>query len=153
MRAGPRCSLAWTWRISTSPRPVMSLSGGEKTRLGLAALLLQAPDLLILDEPTNHLDMAGLAWLEDYLRAYTNALLMITHDRRFINRVATQILDLSAVTHSLTTWHGDYDAYLAQREADYQRQVDAYHSQVNRIKALRSQLKRQAHSPRKAKGP
>ena len=134
-------------------RLVMSLSGGEKTRLGLAALLLQAPDLLILDEPTNHLDLAGLAWLEEYLRAYPNALLMITHDRRFINRVASKILDLSAVTHSLTTYHGDYEAYLAQREAEYQDQVDAYHGQVNRMKALKSQMKQQAHSPRKARRP
>jgi len=134
-------------------RPVMSLSGGEKTRVGLAALLLQAPDLLILDEPTNHLDFEGLAWLEEYLRSYPHALLMITHDRRFINRVATQILDLSAVTRGLTTYYGNYDDYLAQREAQYRQEVDAYHSQVNRMKALRMQMKKDAHGHRKAKRP
>ena len=134
-------------------RVVASLSGGEKTRVGLAVLLLQSPDLLILDEPTNHLDFAGLAWLEDYLLTYSNALLMITHDRRFINRVATKILDLSAVTHSLTTYHGNYDDYLAQREAQYQREVDAYHGQVNRMKQLRAQMKKEAHGHRKAKRP
>ena len=134
-------------------RPVMSLSGGEKTRVGLAALLLQAPDLLILDEPTNHLDFAGLAWLEEYLRTYPHALLMITHDRHFINRVATRILDLSAVTRGLTTYNGNYDDYLAQREAQYQQDVDAYHSQVNRMKALRMQMNKEAHGHRKAKRP
>lgn len=134
-------------------RPLMSLSGGEKTRVGLAALLLQAPDLLILDEPTNHLDLAGLAWLEDYLQGYPHALLMITHDRRFINRVATKILDLSAVTRSLTSYNGNYDDYRAQRDAQYQQDVDAYHNQVNRMKALRVQMKKEAHGHRKAKRP
>ena len=134
-------------------RPVMSLSGGEKTRVGLAALLLQEPDLLILDEPTNHLDFAGLAWLEGYLGSYPHALLMITHDRRFINRVATKILDLSAVTRGLTTYYGNYDDYRAQRDAQYQQDVDAYHSQVNRLKALRAQMKKEAHGHRKAKRP
>ena len=96
-------------------RKVMSLSGGEKTRVGLAALLLQEPDLLILDEPTNHLDRRGLIWLEEYLLGYPNALLMITHDRHSINRLATKIIDLSAVTHNLTTYHGNYDAHFARR--------------------------------------
>ena len=134
-------------------RSVMSLSGGEKTRVGLAALLLQEPDLLILDEPTNHLDFAGLAWLEDYLQGYPHALLMITHDRHFINRVATKILDLSAVTRGLRTSYGNYDDYRAQRDAQYQQDVDAYHSQVNRMKALRMQMKKEAHGHRKAKRP
>ena len=134
-------------------RPLMSLSGGEKTRVGLAALLLAAPDLLILDEPTNHLDFAGLTWLEDYLLTWPGALLMITHDRRFINRVATQILDLSPVTHSLTVYHGNYEDYLAQREAQYQRDVDAYHAQVNRMKALRARMKQEAQAKRAPKRP
>ena len=134
-------------------RPLLSLSGGEKTRVGLAALLLQSPDLLILDEPTNHLDFHGLAWLESYLLAYQQALLMITHDRRFINRVASKILDLSPVTHSLTTYVGNYDEYRAQRDAKYQSEVEAYHAQVNRMKALRVQMKKETHGHRKAKRP
>ncbi|MCY3573856.1 MAG: ABC-F family ATP-binding cassette domain-containing protein [Chloroflexi bacterium] len=134
-------------------RSMRSLSGGEQTRVGLAALLLAAPDLLILDEPTNHLDFAGLAWLEDYLSAYPHALLMITHDRRFINRLATCILDLSAVTRSLTTYHGNYDDYLAQRQAQYESQVDAYHAQLNQMKALRTRIKKEMHGHRRPKRP
>lgn len=132
-------------------RRLMSLSGGEKTRVGLGALLLQSPDLLILDEPTNHLDFAGLTWLEDYLLSYPNALLMMTHDRRFINKVATEILDLSAVTHSLTTYHGNYDDYLDQKERQYSEAVSAYHSQVNEISRLQQLAKKEAHGHRKAK--
>ena len=134
-------------------RNMQSLSGGEKTRVGLAALLLQAPDLLILDEPTNHLDLAGLAWLEGYLRDYPHALLMITHDRRFINALATCILDLSAVTRGLTTYHGNYDDYLAQREAQYQSQLAAYHAQRNQMDALRQRMKKETHGHRRPKRP
>ncbi len=134
-------------------RPLMTLSGGEKTRVGLAALLLRSPDLLILDEPTNHLDFEGLAWLEAYLLGYQHALLMITHDRRFINRVASKIIDLSPVTRNLTTYFGNYEEYRAQRDAKYQSEVDAYHAQVNRMKALRIQMKKETHGHRKAKRP
>lgn len=134
-------------------RNMMSLSGGEKTRVGLSALLLQEPDLLLIDEPTNHLDRRGLTWLEEYLLDYPNALLMITHDRLFINRVATKILDLSAVTRSLTTYHGSYEDYLAQRKAQYDRDVEAYHAQVNRMKALQSQINRESHGHRRAQKP
>ena len=134
-------------------RNMQSLSGGEKTRVGLAALLLQAPDLLILDEPTNHLDLAGLAWLEGYLRDYPHALLMITHDRRFINALATCILDLSAVTRGLTTYHGNYDDYLTQREAQYQSQLAAYHAQRNQMDALRQRMKKETHGHRRPKRP
>lgn len=132
-------------------RYMMSLSGGEKTRVGLGALLLQAPDILILDEPTNHLDFAGLTWLEDYLLEYPNALLMITHDRRFINKVATHIIDLSAVTHSLTVYHGNYDDYVYERERQYEQEVEAYHAQVNHMKQLQQLMKKEAHGHRKAK--
>ncbi len=134
-------------------RSMRSLSGGEQTRVGLAALLLQAPDLLILDEPTNHLDFAGLAWLEEYLLAYPHALLMITHDRRFINRLATSILDLSAVTRSLTSYPGNYTDYLAQRQAQYESQVAAYHAQLNQMKTLRARIKKETHGHRRPKRP
>jgi len=132
-------------------RAMKSLSGGEKTRVGLGALLLQEPDMLILDEPTNHLDFVGLEWLENYLLSYPNALLMITHDRQFINKVATHILDLSTVSHSLTTYYGNYDEYVEERERQYQQEVEAYHAQVNQMKQLQQQMKKEAHGHRKRK--
>ena len=94
-----------------------------------------------------------MSWLEDYLLLYPHALLMITHDRRFINRVGKQILDLSAVTHSITTYYGNYDDYLTQRDAQYTSEVEAYHAQVNRMKTLRLQIKKETHGHRKAKRP
>ena len=132
-------------------RTMQSLSGGEKTRVGLGALLLQEPDLLILDEPTNHLDFVGLAWLEDYLLTYPNALLMITHDRQFINKVATHILDLSVVSHRLTTYYGNYDEYVEARERQYAQDVEAFHNQENERKRLQQLMKKEAHGHRKAK--
>lgn len=127
-------------------RPLNTLSGGERTRVALTGLLLCAPDLLILDEPTNHLDFAGIEWLEGYLADYDNALLLITHDRTFINRVATVISELNANTKQLHTYHGNYDDYIAQRERDYQDQVAAYNAQKNEMKSLQRVIKTQTHN-------
>ncbi len=121
--------------------------------MGLAALLLQEPDQLILDEPTNHLDKRSLNRPEDYLLGYPNALLMITHDRHSINRLATMIIDLSAVAHSLTTYHGNFDDNFAQRKARYDQEVGAFHAQVNQMKALHVQIKKETHGHRKARKP
>lgn len=129
-------------------RPLMSLSGGERTRVALTALLLRAPELLVLDEPTNHLDKAGIEWLEDYLMGYPNTLLLISHDRTFINAVATHIVELSLTTHDLTIYAGNYDAYLEQREAAFQREYDAFIAQAEEIKRLRSQIKQGTYNHR-----
>lgn len=129
-------------------RPLHTLSGGEKTRVALAGLLLRAPDLLILDEPTNHLDFAGIAWLENYLSTYPHALLMITHDRAFIDRMVTHIIELSPVTHALTVYYGNYEAYLRQREAEYEKAMTEYIGQLEEIAALRRQMKMAAHNPK-----
>ncbi|MGC8779295.1 MAG: ATP-binding cassette domain-containing protein, partial [Anaerolineae bacterium] len=94
-------------------RPVAALSGGQKTRLGLARLLLARPDLLLLDEPTNHLDIAALAWLEDYLSAYPGAALIVSHDRTFLDRTVNRILALDDVTHTLREYAGNYTDYAA----------------------------------------
>jgi macrolide transport system ATP-binding/permease protein len=128
-------------------RPLHTLSGGERTRVALTGLLLRAPDLLILDEPTNHLDFAGIEWLEQYLAAeYANALILITHDRTFINRVANVISELSAVTRVLHTYHGNYDDYLHQREREYEEKVEAYNSQKNQKKSLQRFITTQTHN-------
>ena len=88
-----------------------TLSGGEKARVGLALLLLQSPDVLLLDEPTNHLDFASMNWLEEYLRAYRGAILVVSHDRQFLNRIATAIVEIDEHTRTAKRYSGDYDSY------------------------------------------
>lgn len=127
-------------------RRLMSLSGGERTRVAITALLLREPDLLILDEPTNHLDFAGLGWLENYLKSYPNALLLISHDRTFINTIVNQVIELSPISHQLIVYAGDYDAYQQGREQQFQREYDAFVEQYHEMKRLKQLAKQQAHS-------
>lgn len=111
---------------STYDKPVSVLSGGERTRLQLAKLLLQNPDVLILDEPTNHLDFTTLEWLESYLGVYSGAILTVSHDRYFLDAVTTRTWELED-TH-LRLYRGNYSAYLPQKEAErvlQQKQHDA----------------------------
>ncbi len=132
-------------------RPLQTLSGGERTRVSLTALLLRAPDLLLLDEPTNHLDFAGIEWLENYLSGYNKALLLITHDRVFINRVANVIVELHPKQRTLQTYYGTYDDYIAEREREYHKQVDAYNLQQGERKTLQQLIRLQQHN-RKTNG-
>lgn len=129
-----------------SERLIGSLSGGEKTRVAMAALLLRSPELLILDEPTNHLDFEAMEWLETYLSEYQNALLVISHDRRFINKVVNKIIELSPLTHSAAVYHGNYDDYLAERERQYQKDLAAFEAHREEVKRLQRLMKIQAHS-------
>ncbi|MGX7108908.1 ribosomal protection-like ABC-F family protein [Facklamia miroungae] len=94
-------------------QPIQSLSGGQKTRIALAKLLLQDYDLLILDEPTNHLDMQTLTWLEKFLTAYQGALLIVSHDRYFLDKVATQVYEIR--DHRLHHYHGNYSFYVKEK--------------------------------------
>ena len=110
----------------TYEKKVSVLSGGEHTRLRLAKLLLQRPDALILDEPTNHLDFTTMEWLEEYLKSYSGAVLVVSHDRYFLDTVCTRIWEISQ--HTLTAYKGNYSAYLPQKEmadALLQKQHDA----------------------------
>src|SRR5580658_719558 len=117
----------------TQDRRVAELSGGEQARLALAALLLAAPDVLLLDEPTNDLDNRALTWLEGYLRAYKGAVLLVTHDRDFIDAVASAILELDGHSHELTRYEGNYGRYLEAKRAARIKAQQAYDAQQAEI--------------------
>jgi ATP-binding cassette subfamily F protein 3 len=113
--------------------PVDILSGGQKTRLGLARLLLDRPHLLLLDEPTNHLDIEALEWLESFLAQYDGGILIVSHDRTFLDRTVNTILELDPQTHGVTAYPGDYTAYIEAKQREYERQMATYRDQQDRI--------------------
>lgn len=115
-------------------RVISTLSGGEKTRLALAKLLLEEPKLLILDEPTNHLDFETLMWLEDYLKGYKGAIIIVSHDRYFLNKVCTRICEIEQ--GRLTSYRGDYSSYLVQKKMNSERQLKEYEAQQKEIAKL-----------------
>ena len=119
------------FRKDQQDQEAASLSGGELTRLSLARLLLQKPDLLLLDEPTNHLDLAALDWLENYLREYRGALIVVSHDRYFLDRVCTHVTELLlGVTEQ---YDGNYSAYMQQRAARFEVRMRAWEQQQKLI--------------------
>ena len=107
-------------------RPMTQLSGGQRTRALLAQLLLSNPDLLLLDEPTNHLDIASIEWLESYLKDWEGAVLIVSHDRYFLDQVVTTIWEM---TPALEIYRGNYSTYLQQRTERYERQLSEYKAQ------------------------
>lgn len=112
-------------------REISSLSGGEKTRLAIAKLLLEEPNLLILDEPTNHLDFKTILWLEDYLKDYKGALLIVSHDRYFLDRIVTSVCEIE--TGILTRYKGNYTAFTRQKKENVARQMKEYEAQQKEI--------------------
>mgnify|MGYP005967765629 CR=1 FL=1 len=113
-------------------KPVVSLSGGEKTRVALAKMLLQAPDLIILDEPTNHLDINAIAWLESYLTNYRGAVLIVAHDRYFLDKIVTKVIELRQ-THA-RMYMGNYSEYAAKRQQIMDSLMKQYLNQQAEIK-------------------
>lgn len=116
-----------------------SLSGGEKTKVGLASQLLMEPEILLLDEPTNHLDMAAVEWLEEFLLKYRGACLVVSHDRYFLDRVVTKIVELE--DGESTVFHTNYTQYVKEKEELLLRQFDDYQEQQKKIKKMRETIK------------
>lgn len=108
---------------------ISSLSGGQRTRLALAKLLLTKPELLILDEPTNHLDIETLNWLENYLKNYDGAILIVSHDRYFLDQVVSIVYEVSR--HHVTKFTGNYSSYLDQKAKNYERDLKLYEKQMD----------------------
>ncbi|GAA0388594.1 ABC-F family ATP-binding cassette domain-containing protein [Paenibacillus motobuensis] len=136
---------------------ISTLSGGQKTRLALARILLQAPELLMLDEPTNHLDIQTLTWLEDYLRNYSGALLVVSHDRYFLDRLVTTIVEIER--HQSTRYTGNYSRYIELKAAEYESRMKQYEKQQDEIARMedfiqknlvRASTTKRAQSRRKA---
>jgi ATP-binding cassette, subfamily F, member 3 len=122
------------FRETDFDRPASALSGGWIMRAHLARLLVMEPDLLLLDEPTNHLDLESLQWFQEYLRSYPGAIVMISHDREFLNQLVGSIVE---ITHSkLVHYRGDWDSYVEQKAAREEQQFAAYKNQQKEIAAL-----------------
>ena len=113
-------------------KSVATLSGGQKTRVALGKLLLSKPDIILLDEPTNHLDMNSIAWLETYLLNYSGAVLIVAHDRYFLNRVVTKVIEIDQ--GNVTTFLGNYSDYSMKKAQVRQAQINAYLNQQREIK-------------------
>ncbi len=126
---------------------VLSLSGGQKTRLGLATLLLREPDLLLLDEPTNHLDVEALTWLEGFVQGYPHTVLVVSHDRAFLDQTVARILYLDPDTRTLKSYAGNYSDYVEAREHEHALHVESYKQQqeyIGRVQQDIVRLKAQA---------
>jgi ATP-binding cassette, subfamily F, member 3 len=119
---------------------ISSLSGGQKTRLALGKLLLSKPDILILDEPTNHLDIDTLSWLEQYLQSYDGAILIVSHDRYFLDEVVNQVYEISR--HQIMKFPGNYSFYLDKKAENYERDMKLFEKQQDEVAKLQDFIQR-----------
>lgn len=121
-------------------QPFNSLSGGEKTKVMLGQILLKRPSILLLDEPTNHLDMQAIEWLEHYVRNFDGIVIVVSHDRHFMNQIAHKIIEIE--DGEAFTYSGNYDAFMAQKEAKIEQQFADYEEQQKKIKKMQETIKR-----------
>lgn len=120
-------------------QPFSALSGGEKTKVGLGLMLLKQPDLLLLDEPTNHLDLMAVEWLGNFLKEYNGTVLVISHDRYFLDEVANKIIDLE--DGAVTTYHTNFTGFVKEKEAKLLREFQTYEEQQKKIKKMKEAIK------------
>ncbi|MCJ7841413.1 ABC-F type ribosomal protection protein [Lederbergia sp. NSJ-179] len=132
-------------------RKFASLSGGEKTKISLALMLLKNPDFLLLDEPTNHLDLMAVEWLGDFLQAYEGTIIVISHDRYFLDEVVNKILDLE--DGELTCYHTNFSGFIKEKEEMLLREFQAYEEQQKKIKKIKEAIKRLRDWANRAKPP
>jgi ATP-binding cassette, subfamily F, member 3 len=128
--------------------PVDTLSGGQKTRLGLAIVLQANPGLLLLDEPTNHLDIDALEWLEEWIRQFEGAAIIISHDRTFLDQTISRVLELDATTHSVQEYVGNYSTYIEKWEARRARQWGEWRDQDAEVRRIRQDIARTRNQAR-----
>ncbi|HAF62212.1 MAG TPA: hypothetical protein DCK95_07795 [Anaerolineaceae bacterium] len=142
--------------LNTIPEnlPAAALSGGQKTRLSLVLLLLEDPQIVLLDEPTNHLDISMLEWLENWLKNTTCGALIVSHDRMFLDRTVTRILEMDPLSQVLRCYEGNYSSYLEQRENEIETQWSAYKDQEAKVRHMKADIMRAkeqaAYTERKA---
>jgi ATPase subunit of ABC transporter with duplicated ATPase domains len=122
--------------------PVQALSGGTKTKLSLARLLLSGASILLLDEPTNYLDLRALLWLEGFATRSSQAYVVVSHDRRFLDRTVTSILEIDPTKHTVREWPGNYSDYAEARQREEQKQLEAYRDQQERIAQIEEDIRR-----------
>jgi len=122
--------------------PIAHLSGGQKTRLMLARVLIEEPNLLLLDEPTNHLDIEMLEWLEAWLNSFDGAALIVSHDRAFLDNTVTSILELDPISHTLKQYVGNYGDYMEQKEVEFQHQMQTYLDQQAEVRRMKQDIAR-----------
>ncbi len=134
---------------SDKSKPISSFSGGEKTKIAFIKLLLSKPDLLILDEPTNHLDIKTIEWLEEYLANYKGSIIIVSHDRMFINNIASIIYDIDY--GKVVRYTGNYSFYEKNKKANYEKLLHDYEAQQNEIKRLMAIYERFRNKPTKAR--
>lgn len=128
-------------------RKLSSFSGGQLTKLAFVKLLLEMPDVLLLDEPTNHLDITTLEWLEEYLKSYKKAVVIVSHDRMFIDKVADVVYEIE---HGITKRYvGNYTSFIKQKEENYERELKAYNKQQAEIQRLEALIERFRDTPTK----
>lgn len=121
-------------------QPIYELSGGQKTRVALGKLLLSSPDLLLLDEPTNHLDIESIQWLEDFLRSYAGSVIIISHDRYFLDKIVTRVVEIE--NRKSTIYHGNYTYYANKKEIDRDIQLKHYINQQREIRKQEDAIKK-----------